>query len=348
MTNIYNLTYSDLETTIKEAGLPKFRTKQVWQWLYTHMITDFEEMKNVDNKTKTFLSENYFIPNYEIVKHQKDPDGTEKILLALSDSEVVETVLMKYKHGYSVCVTTQIGCKIGCSFCASHLGGFIRNLEAGEIVAQVMAFSRDLAKREERVSNIVVMGIGEPMDNLENVLNFIDVINDEQGLKIGARHITVSTSGIVPKIYELAEYPKQINLAISLHASNNEVRSRIMKINKVHSIEDIMEATRAYIKKTNRRVSFEYIMLAGVNDSIEQAKELAELVHGLNCHINLIPFNSVDEYSYKKSNDDRVKMFAKILDERHIQVTIRQSKGKNIDGACGQLRHKHKNDWDYK
>lgn len=344
MTNIYNLTYSDLETTIKEAGLPKFRTKQVWQWLYTHMITDFEEMKNVDNKTKTFLSENYFIPNYEIVKHQKDPDGTEKILLALSDSEVVETVLMKYKHGYSVCVTTQIGCKIGCSFCASHLGGFIRNLEAGEIVAQVMAFSRDLAKREERVSNIVVMGIGEPMDNLENVLNFIDVINDEQGLKIGARHITVSTSGIVPKIYELAEYPKQINLAISLHASNNEVRSRIMKINKVHSIEDIMEATRAYIKKTNRRVSFEYIMLAGVNDSIEQAKELAELVHGLNCHINLIPFNSVDEYSYKKSNDDRVKMFAKILDERHIQVTIRQSKGKNIDGACGQLRHKHKND----
>lgn len=348
MTNIYNLTYSDLETTIKEAGLPKFRTKQVWQWLYTHMITDFEEMKNVDNKTKTFLSENYFIPNYEIVKHQKDPDGTEKILLALSDSEVVETVLMKYKHGYSVCVTTQIGCKIGCSFCASHLGGFIRNLEAGEIVAQVMAFSRDLAKREERVSNIVVMGIGEPMDNLENVLNFIDVINDEQGLKIGARHITVSTSGIVPKIYELAEYPKQINLAISLHASNNEVRSSIMKINKVHSIEDIMEATRAYIKKTNRRVSFEYIMLAGVNDSIEQAKELAELVHGLNCHINLIPFNSVDEYSYKKSNDDRVKMFAKILDERHIQVTIRQSKGKNIDGACGQLRHKHKNDWDYK
>lgn len=344
MTNIYNLTYSDLETTIKEAGLPKFRTKQVWQWLYTHMITDFDEMKNVDNKTKTFLSENYFIPNYEIVKHQKDPDGTEKILLALSDSEVVETVLMKYKHGYSVCVTTQIGCKIGCSFCASHLGGFIRNLEAGEIVAQVMAFSRDLAKREERVSNIVVMGIGEPMDNLENVLNFIDVINDEQGLKIGARHITVSTSGIVPKIYELAEYPKQINLAISLHASNNEVRSSIMKINKVHSIEDIMEATRAYIKKTNRRVSFEYIMLAGVNDSIEQAKELAELVHGLNCHINLIPFNSVDEYSYKKSNDDRVKMFAKILDERHIQVTIRQSKGKNIDGACGQLRHKHKND----
>ncbi len=345
MENIYSLSYDDLQLVIGQAGLPKFRTKQIWQWLYKHMITDFNEMNNVDNKTKTHLMENYFIPNYEIVRHQKSTDGTQKALLQLSDTEVVETVLMSYKHGYSVCVTTQIGCKIGCSFCASHLGGFKRNLNTGEIVAQVMAFSRLLKEDEERVSNIVVMGIGEPMDNLNNVLKFIDVINDENGLKIGARHITVSTSGIVPKMYSLIEYPKQINLAISLHASNDEVRSRIMKINDVYPIREIMKVTKEYIAETNRRVSFEYIMLSGINDLEEHARELADLVKGVNCHINLIPFNSVEEYDYSKSNDQQINKFATILKSRNIQVTIRQSKGKDIDGACGQLRRKHnKND----
>ncbi len=344
MENIYNLNYNELETVIKEAGLPKFRTKQIWSWLYKHLITDFSQMNNVDQKTKNYLEENYFIPNYEIVKHQKSSDGTQKVLLQLTDKEVVETVLMKYKHGYSVCVTTQIGCKIGCSFCASHLGGFKRNLSTGEIVAQVIAFSRIVVPEGERVGNIVVMGIGEPMDNLENVLQFIDIINDDQGLNIGARHITVSTSGIVPKMYELIEYPKQINLAISLHASNNEVRSQIMKINNVYSIEDIMKVTKEYIAKTNRRVSFEYIMLSGINDQVEHAKELANLVYGVNCHINLIPFNSVEEYDYRKSQDDQIKKFEKILKERNIQVTTRKSKGDDIDGACGQLRRKHSND----
>ncbi len=344
MENIYNLNYNELETLIKEAGLPKFRTKQIWSWLYKHLITDFSQMNNVDQKTKNYLQENYFIPNYEIVKHQKSSDGTQKVLLQLTDKEVVETVLMKYKHGYSVCVTTQIGCKIGCSFCASHLGGFKRNLSTGEIVAQVIAFSRLVAPEGERVGNIVVMGIGEPMDNLDNVLQFIDIINDDQGLNIGARHITVSTSGIVPKMYELIEYPKQINLAISLHASNNEVRSQIMKINNVYSIEDIMKVTKEYIAKTNRRVSFEYIMLSGINDQVEHAKELANLVYGVNCHINLIPFNSVEEYDYRKSQDEQIKKFEKILKERNIQVTTRKSKGDDIDGACGQLRRKHSND----
>ncbi len=345
MENIYSLSYEDLQLVIGQAGLPKFRTKQIWQWLYKHMITDFNEMNNVDNKTKTHLTENYFIPNYEIVRHQKSSDGTQKALLQLSDTEVVETVLMSYKHGYSVCVTTQIGCKIGCSFCASHLGGFKRNLNTGEIVAQVMAFSRLLKEEDERVSNIVVMGIGEPMDNLDNVLKFVDVINDENGLKIGARHITVSTSGIVPKMYSLIEYPKQINLAISLHASNDEVRSRIMKINDVYPIREIMKVTKEYIAQTNRRVSFEYIMLSGINDLEEHARELADLVKGINCHINLIPFNSVEEYDYSKSNDQQINKFATILKSRNIQVTIRQSKGKDIDGACGQLRRKHnKND----
>lgn len=341
MENIYNLSYEDLQLVIGQAGLPKFRTKQIWQWLYKHMISDFSQMNNVDAKTKQHLMENYFIPNFKIVKHQKSTDGTQKVLLQLNDTEVVETVLMSYKHGYSVCVTTQIGCKIGCSFCASHLGGFKRNLSTGEIVAQVIAFER-LLKAEERVSNIVVMGIGEPMDNLDNVLKFIDVINDENGLKIGARHITVSTSGIVPKMYTLIEYPKQINLAISLHASNDEVRSRIMKINDVYPISEIMKVTKEYIKKTNRRVSFEYIMLSGINDSEEHARELMELVKGMNCHINLIPFNSVDEYDYAKSNDQQINKFATILKSRNIQVTVRQSKGNDIDGACGQLRRKHK------
>lgn len=341
MENIYNLSYEDLQLVIGQAGLPKFRTKQIWQWLYKHMISDFSQMNNVDAKTKQHLMENYFIPNFKIVRHQKSTDGTQKVLLQLNDTEVVETVLMSYKHGYSVCVTTQIGCKIGCSFCASHLGGFKRNLSTGEIVAQVIAFER-LLKAEERVSNIVVMGIGEPMDNLDNVLKFIDVINDENGLKIGARHITVSTSGIVPKMYSLIEYPKQINLAISLHASNDEVRSRIMKINDVYPISEIMKVTKEYIKKTNRRVSFEYIMLSGINDSEEHARELMELVKGMNCHINLIPFNSVDEYDYAKSNDQQINKFATILKSRNIQVTVRQSKGNDIDGACGQLRRKHK------
>lgn len=341
MENIYNLSYEDLQLVIGQAGLPKFRTKQIWQWLYKHMISDFSQMNNVDAKTKQHLMENYFIPNFKIVRHQKSTDGTQKVLLQLNDTEVVETVLMSYKHGYSVCVTTQIGCKIGCSFCASHLGGFKRNLSTGEIVAQVIAFER-LLKAEERVSNIVVMGIGEPMDNLDNVLKFIDVINDENGLKIGARHITVSTSGIVPKMYTLIEYPKQINLAISLHASNDEVRSRIMKINDVYPISEIMKVTKEYIKKTNRRVSFEYIMLSGINDSEEHARELMELVKGMNCHINLIPFNSVDEYDYAKSNDQQINKFATILKSRNIQVTVRQSKGNDIDGACGQLRRKHK------
>ncbi|MGL5020823.1 MAG: 23S rRNA (adenine(2503)-C(2))-methyltransferase RlmN, partial [Mycoplasmatales bacterium] len=231
-----------------------------------------------------------------------------------------------------------------CSFCASHLGGFKRNLTAGEIVSQVMVFEKILRDKGNRVANIVVMGIGEPLDNLENVFNFINIINNEYGLQIGARHITVSTSGIVPKIYDFAEFPKQINLAISLHASNNTVRSKIMKINDVYAIEELMDAVNFYIRKTNRRVSFEYLLLSGINDQNDHAYELAKLVHGMNCHINLIPWNSVDEFDYIKSSKDVVYNFEKILSDKKIQVSVRQPKGKDIDGACGQLRYKHKND----
>ena len=342
MINIYDLEKRELEKKLTNNQIPKFRVNQIWDWLYSKLVHDFSEMKNVDAKTLKFLGDNFYIPNFEIIKRQVDTqDGTVKILVDLN-SEPIESVLMKYKHGSSVCVTTQIGCKIGCSFCASHLGGFQRNLTAGEIVAQVIIFERELRKENDRVGNVVVMGIGEPMDNLPNVLNFINIINDEKGLNIGARHITVSTSGIVPKIREFIEFGKQVNLAVSLHAPNNKIRSDIMKINDVYPIEELIQVIRDYISKTNRRVSFEYIMLDGINDSIKDAEELSALVRGLNCHINIIPYNEINEYSHKKSSEEKVKKFVKVLENKKIQVSVRKAKGKNIDGACGQLRQNNK------
>jgi len=340
--NIYDLERQELESILKENGIAGFRANQIWSWLYDKLVNNFSEMKNVDNKTIDFLSEKFFIPNYEVIKEQKDSDdGTIKLLIDLN-GEPIEAVLMEYKHGFSVCVTTQIGCKIGCSFCASHLGGFQRDLSSGEIVAQVIMFERILREESNRVGNIVVMGIGEPMDNLENVLKFINIINDEKGLNIGARHITVSTSGIVPKIREFTNFGKQVNLAVSLHAPNNKLRSEIMKINDVYPIEELIQAVDDYIYETNRRVSFEYIMLEGINDSSKEAEELAALVRGINCHINIIPYNEVEEYDLKKSANEKVKNFVKILEGKKIQVSVRKAKGKNIDGACGQLRSKNK------
>lgn len=342
MTNIYNQNTAQLNQFLSDNNIPKFRSKQISNWLYKKLVTSFDQMTNLDQKTIARLKANYYIPTMEIVKLQKASDGTEKALLKLSDKHLIETVVMKYKHGYSVCVTTQIGCAVGCSFCASGLLGFTRNLEAGEIIAQVIFWQRKLASINSRVSNVVVMGIGEPFNNYQNTLSFINVINDKEGLGIGARHITVSTSGIVPKIYELAKYPKQVNLAISLHAANDKTRSEIMKINDAYPINQLMAAVDEYIAVTNRRVSFEYIMLKGINDSTADAKQLAALVFGKNCHINLIPYNSVEENSYQGTDEQTVSNFVRVLETNNIQVSVRRSNGEDIDGACGQLRHKEK------
>ncbi len=342
MNNIYNYNINELEEILLEFAVKRFRVKQIWNWLYKNLVTDFSEMKNLDNNTITLLQEKFYIPNFEVIKHQKAKDGTQKALLKLNDDKLIETVLMKYKHGYSVCVTTQIGCAVGCSFCASGLLGFTRNLTAGEIVAQVIFWQKSLVGNNERVSNVVIMGIGEPFNNYKNTIDFIDKINDKDGLNIGARHITVSTSGIVPKIYELANYDKQISLAISLHAANDKTRSNIMKINDVYPITDLMQAVDEYIEKTNRRVSFEYIMLKDVNDSSVDAHELCKLLKYKNCHVNLIPYNSVEEKSYKSSAQNQLQQFVDILKMNNIQVSVRRSNGDEIDGACGQLRHKEK------
>ncbi len=342
MTNIYNYDKQQLQDLLVENGIPKFRTKQVWNWLYTNLAEDFNQMTNLDGKTIGLLKAETELPKMEVVKHQKASDGTQKALLRLSDGKLIETVLMKYKHGYSVCVTTQIGCAVGCSFCASGLLGFTRNLQSGEIIAQVVYWQRVLSELNDRVSNVVVMGIGEPFNNYKNTLSFIDRINDNDGLNIGARHITVSTSGIVPKIYELANYGKQVNLAISLHAADDETRSKIMKINDVYPIADLMDAVDSYIETTNRRVSFEYIMLSDINDTANDAKKLANLVKGKNCHINLIPYNSVDENDYKATPVATIERFVKVLTDNKIQVSVRRANGEDIDGACGQLRHKEK------
>lgn len=343
--NIYNLSFSDLQNCLKANNIASFRAIQIWDWLYKKYVTSFDDMKNLDKKTLNFLKENFHLHDLKLIKLLEDhQDGTKKALLELNNNkERIETVLMLNEYGYTICVTTQIGCRIGCSFCASHLGGLKRNLESGEIVQQIIFFNKLLAKENKRIKNVVIMGIGEPLDNYDNVIKFIDIINDHNGLDIGARRITLSTSGIVPKIYDIANYNKQINLAISLHAPNNQLRSKIMKINNAYPLEKLMKAIEFYINKTNRRVSLEYIMLEGINDSKETALELANLVKNRNIHINLIPFNKVDDYDYKKSATKIINHFKEILEQNHINVTIRQSKGQNIDGACGQLRNKYEN-----
>ncbi len=343
--SIYGLTFDQLTDWLVEHGQKKFRASQVWDWLYKKRVTDFQEMRNVNKECIALLEEHFYIQSLSEEIKQTSADGTIKFLFKLEDGNLIETVLMRFNYGLSVCVTTQVGCNIGCTFCASGLLRKNRDLSGGEIVEQIMNVQHhlDAQGKGERVSHIVVMGIGEPFDNYTNLTNFLRVVNDQNGLSIGARHITVSTSGIVPKIYEFADEGIQINLAISLHAPNNELRTNIMKINRAYPIEKLMDAVDYYLEKTNRRITFEYILLNDVNDHKEEAIQLAKLLRNKRhlSYVNLIPYNPVDEHiQYERSLPDNIQVFYDTLKSRGINCGVRLENGTDIDAACGQLRSK--------
>ncbi|ADH99500.1 23S rRNA (adenine(2503)-C(2))-methyltransferase RlmN [Salisediminibacterium selenitireducens] len=344
-TSIYGLTFNELEDWFEGKGEKKFRAKQVWDWLYVKRIRDFDDMTNIKKDTISLIKDHFYLESLELHSKQESKDGTKKFLFKLSDGNLIETVLMKFDYGNSVCVTTQVGCNIGCSFCASGLLKKDRDLTSAEIVEQILKvqFDMDDKQTEERVSHIVVMGIGEPFDNYDNLMSFLRIVNSDRGLAIGARHITVSTSGLVEKIRAFADENLQVNLAVSLHAPNNDLRSSIMKINKGQPIEDVMSAIDYYLEKTNRRITLEYILLDGVNDKPEHAKELAELVRDKKklTYINLIPYNPVDEYiQYKQSEKGAILTFYDLLMKNGVQCGVRHEQGSDIDAACGQLRSK--------
>ncbi|WP_017753680.1 23S rRNA (adenine(2503)-C(2))-methyltransferase RlmN [Calidifontibacillus oryziterrae] len=340
--SIYSLQYNELESWLKDQGEPKFRAGQLFDWLYVKRVTDFADMSNLSKGLREKLENHFVITTLKTIVQHRSQDGTLKFLFELYDGYTIETVLMRHDYGNSICVTTQVGCRIGCTFCASTLGGLKRNLEAGEIIAQVIHVQKALDETNERVSSIVVMGIGEPFDNYDALLSFLRTVNHEKGLNIGARHITVSTSGIVPKIYDFAHEGLQINFAISLHAPNTELRSRLMPINKAYKLADLMKAVKYYTEKTGRRVTFEYGLFGGVNDSKEHAEELAQLIKGLKCHVNLIPVNYVPERDYVRTPKDQIFLFETTLKKNGINVTIRREQGHDIEAACGQLRAKER------
>ncbi len=340
--SIYSLQLHELEEWLLSIGEKKFRTTQIFEWLYQKRVTSFEEMSNLSKGLRDKLEETYALTTLKTIVQQTSTDGTMKFLFELHDGYSIETVLMKHEYGNSVCVTTQVGCRIGCTFCASTLGGLKRNLEAGEIVAQVVKVQQALDEMEERVSHVVIMGIGEPFDNFEEMMDFLKIINHDKALNIGARHITVSTSGIIPKIYKFADENMQINFAVSLHAPNTEIRSRLMPINRAYKLPELMESIRYYINKTGRRVSFEYGLFGGVNDQVEHAEELAQLLKGMKCHVNLIPVNYVPERDYVRTPKEQINLFEKTLKNLGVNVTVRREQGHDIDAACGQLRAKER------
>lgn len=340
--SIYSLRPDELQNWLVENGEKAFRAGQIFDWLYHKRVKTFDEMSNLSKSLREKLSANFALTTLSTIIQQESKDGTIKFLFQLQDGYSIETVLMRHDYGNSVCVTTQVGCRIGCTFCASTLGGLKRHLLAGEIVEQVVKVQQALDEVEERVSHIVIMGIGEPFDNYDAMMNFLKVINDEKGLNIGARHITVSTSGIVPKIYDFANEQLQINFALSLHAPNQELRQKLMPIARAYKLEQLMESIRYYTQKTGRRVSFEYGLFGGENDSVEHAEELAKLIKGIKCHVNLIPVNYVPERNYVRTPRNQIFDFEKTLKKHGINVTIRREHGSDIDAACGQLRAKER------
>ncbi|MDE6863370.1 MAG: 23S rRNA (adenine(2503)-C(2))-methyltransferase RlmN [Eubacterium sp.] len=336
MTDIRALTLEQLNSLMAEMKQPKFRAKQIFKWLHSDGVKSFEQMTNISKELRLRLAEKCFISDCEIEdKYVSSIDGTVKYLFRLYDGEYVESVVMKYKYGSTICVSSQVGCKMGCTFCASTLAGFKRNLTAGEIESQLHSAQKDLGIR---ISHIVMMGIGEPLDNFDNVKAFLKNVNDENGLNISMRNITLSTCGIVPKIYELMDMDLQLTLTISLHAPNDVIRSNTMPINNRYNIDELLKACIEYGKKTGRRVSFEYTLIKDVNDSEEAALELADRLRGSLCHVNLIPVNDVRERDNKRGSKADIIKFQNILKRNGINATIRRTLGADINASCGQLR----------
>ena len=341
MQSIYDLTIDELKNVLTEMDEKPFHAKQIYSWLYQKRVDSFDEMTDLSKALIEKLKERYTLDTLKELNRQVARDGTVKYLFELNDGMTIETVLMHFHFGKSVCVTSQVGCNMGCTFCASGLLKKQRDLTAGEIVKQVLYVQKELDKEDERVANIVVMGTGEPFDNYDNVLDFAEIINSDLGLAIGARHITISTCGIVPKIKEFSKGKYQYNLAISLHAPNDALRSELMPINQAYPLNELMEALKEYSIDNHRRLTFEYILLHNVNDSDEMAVELANLIKGMNAYINLIPYNQVNENGYASTDEKSALHFYDVLMKNGVKATLRSRHGEDIDAACGQLRAKH-------
>ena len=334
-TCISSYTLEQLAEQLKAMGQPAFRAKQIFHWLHQKLVTEFSAMTDQPKALLAKLEEEYYIAAPIIQRRQQSKDGTVKYLFRLADGNCIETVVMRYNYGNTVCVSTQVGCRMGCRFCASTQAGRVRNLEAGEIAAEIYAAQKDIG---ERISHIVLMGIGEPLDNFDNVMDFLTIISSPEGVNIGMRNISLSTCGIVPQIDKLAEKKLQLTLSISLHAPNNAMRSQMMPVNDAYPVEELIAACRRYQKVTGRRISFEYSMVRGVNDSPATAKELAKLIRGMGAHVNLIPINPVDGSPYSATDAENVKRFQNMLTELGVNATVRRRLGSDISAACGQLR----------
>lgn len=340
MKNIKDYNLEELKQELINLGEKPFRAEQIFKWLFIDKVKSFDEMTNLSLELREKLKQNYDICNFEIVRKLESKDGTKKYLFGLNDGNAIESVLMEYHFGRTVCVSSQIGCKMGCKFCASTGIPFIRNLTSGEIVEQIIAIEQDT---NVKISNVVFMGIGEPFDNYDNVINAIKILNNQKGLNIGARHISISTSGLVPKIYQFADENVQCTLSISLHSANNETRSSMMPVNNAYNIEELIKACKYYIEKTNKRISFEYALAKDNNDNQKAADELINLLHGMLCHVNLIPINKIENGKYSKSLNENIIKFRDYLNSKGITATIRRELGSDIDAACGQLRRKNLN-----
>ena len=334
--DLRSLNYNEMSDEIINLGFPKFRVNQIYSWIHEKCIESFDDMTNLSKDMRSQLAEHFYISKLEVnTKLVSQIDDTVKYLFVLSDGEYVESVVMKYKYGYSICISTQVGCKMGCKFCASAIGGFVRQLSVGEMLSEIYTAQNDL---KIKINHLVLMGTGEPLDNYDNVIKMLELISDEKGQNMSMRHISLSTCGLVPKIYDLAKLKYGITLSVSLHAPNNQIRSSSMPINNSYDIEELLKACRYYSEYTSRRISFEYAMIKDVNDSDECAIELANRLKGMLCHVNLIPVNNVRETSYVKSSVERQKKFIEILASRGITATVRRTLGNDINASCGQLR----------